>query len=205
MLDPVIREPSAIVGDNVRFEGPGYLGHFVCLGTRAFQHSGWKSPEEWQAADKETVIGSHFAMLPWTFIGAGTRVGRNFRADTNSFVGESSILGENVVLEYGARVYDGVTVGSNTTVGGFVCNDSIIGAGCVIQGSLIHKRTSSPPENSPRVMDGAFVGTNALIIGGITIGAGSFVGAGAVVVNDTEPGYLYTGVPARKRRRQDWF
>lgn len=45
--------------------------------------------------------------------------------------------------------------------------------------------------------DDAYIGTNAAIIQGIRVGRGAVVGAGAVVVDDVEPGVTVAGVPAR--------
>jgi maltose O-acetyltransferase len=50
------------------------------------------------------------------------------------------------------------------------------------------------------IEDGAWIGTRAVVLGGVTIGAGSVVAAGAVVTRDCEPNGLYAGVPARRVR-----
>ena len=44
---------------------------------------------------------------------------------------------------------------------------------------------------------GASIGTNATIMGGVTIGAYALVGAGAVVTHDVPPYAIVIGVPAR--------
>jgi acetyltransferase-like isoleucine patch superfamily enzyme len=44
---------------------------------------------------------------------------------------------------------------------------------------------------------GCFVGANATILPGVTIGDGAVVGAGAVVVVDVPPWHVVGGVPAR--------
>lgn len=48
-----------------------------------------------------------------------------------------------------------------------------------------------------RVEDNVFIGLRALILPGVTIGAGSIVGAGAVVARDVPPGSVVAGNPAR--------
>jgi acetyltransferase-like isoleucine patch superfamily enzyme len=45
--------------------------------------------------------------------------------------------------------------------------------------------------------DDVFIGTNALILKGVTVGNGAVVGAGAVVVVDVPPDAVVGGNPAR--------
>jgi maltose O-acetyltransferase len=47
---------------------------------------------------------------------------------------------------------------------------------------------------------GAWLGSRALVLPGVTIGGGAVVAAGAVVTSDVEPNALYAGVPARRVR-----
>jgi acetyltransferase-like isoleucine patch superfamily enzyme len=138
-------------------------------------------------------------------VGAGTVIGRKFRGDYHILIGEECVVGDGVVAEYGARIYDRCRIGNNCVIGGFICNDAVLGENSVVQGSLVHKRISPPPEPAPEIRPHAFIGTQAVVIGGVTIGEGSFVAAGAVVTKDTEPGFLYSGVPARKVRPARWY
>ena len=48
-----------------------------------------------------------------------------------------------------------------------------------------------------RVHEGASLGSGAVIVGPVTIGAGALVGAGAVVTRDVPPYAVVAGVPAR--------
>ena len=50
----------------------------------------------------------------------------------------------------------------------------------------------------PVIGSGVDVGSNSCILGDITIGSHSIIGAGSVVVKDVEPNSVYCGVPARK-------
>lgn len=50
------------------------------------------------------------------------------------------------------------------------------------------------------VRRGASIGSGAVVLCGVTIGAQAIVGAGAVVTHDVPPGAIVAGVPARLRR-----
>jgi maltose O-acetyltransferase len=54
-----------------------------------------------------------------------------------------------------------------------------------------------------RIDEGSFVGASVTILGGVRIGAGSFVAAGSVVTKDVPPRSLVAGVPARLVRSLD--
>ncbi len=47
---------------------------------------------------------------------------------------------------------------------------------------------------------GSWLGTRVTVLGGLTIGEGCIVAAGAVVTKDLDPNGLYGGVPARRLR-----
>jgi acetyltransferase-like isoleucine patch superfamily enzyme len=58
--------------------------------------------------------------------------------------------------------------------------------------------------NAPIVIeDDVWVGFQAVILPGVTIGHGSIVGAGAVVTKDVEPYTVVVGIPARPLKRRD--
>jgi acetyltransferase-like isoleucine patch superfamily enzyme len=46
--------------------------------------------------------------------------------------------------------------------------------------------------------DGVWIGANATVLPGISVGPGAVIAAGAVVTADIEPNGLYAGVPARR-------
>ncbi len=51
------------------------------------------------------------------------------------------------------------------------------------------------------VGDGCWIGAKSMILGGVNIGEGCVIAAGAVVTNDLPPNTLVAGVPARVKRR----
>lgn len=54
-----------------------------------------------------------------------------------------------------------------------------------------------------RIGDGAFLGINAVVLPGVSVGARAYVAAGAVVTADVPPNTVVAGNPARVIRRWD--
>jgi serine O-acetyltransferase len=67
--------------------------------------------------------------------------------------------------------------------------------GVTLGGTGSHSDHSSRKRH-PTLCDGVFVGNNANILGDITIGENSRVGAGSVVLRDVPPNSTVVGVPA---------
>lgn len=58
-------------------------------------------------------------------------------------------------------------------------------------------RVEIPKPQKTIIGHDVWIGHNAIVIGGVTIGDGAIVGAGAVVTKDVEPYSIVGGVPAR--------
>lgn len=196
---------SSLVYPEVQFAGSAFIGPHCSIGGFCFQHAEW-SPEDFAAAERRvTRVGADARIMGNSVVCCGTTIGQRLRVDYHCLIGEDCVIGDDCVVEYGARIYSRVRIGSGTAVSGLVCNDGVIGRDCVVQGSLVHSRTAPEPEPAPVVEDGCFVGRGALIVGGIRLAEGTFVGAGAVVTKDTEGGFLYVGSPARRTSQRQWF
>ncbi|WCM56447.1 serine O-acetyltransferase EpsC [Microbacterium sp. EF45047] len=95
-------------------------------------------------------------------------------------------IGRRLFIDHGM----GVVIGETAEVG----DDVMLYHGVTLGG-----RTRDGGKRHPTLEDGVAVGAGAKVLGPITIGARSVIGANAVVTRDAPPDSVLTGVPARPR------
>jgi serine O-acetyltransferase len=98
----------------------------------------------------------------------GAAIGHNFFID-HGFV----VIGET------AEIGDNVTIYQCVTLGGTSPDNGVAG------------------KRHPTVLDNAIIGSGAQVLGPITVGKGSRIGANAVVTRDVPEGAVMVGIPAR--------
>lgn len=108
-------------------------------------------------------------------------------------IGAGSWLSPGVVIHTHADV--AVVIGERCDIGPGV---EIVTGSHVIGGT--DRRAGRGTAAAVTVKSGCWIGARALILGGVTIGAGSIVAAGAVVARDVAGDTLAAGVPAIARR-----
>ena len=108
-------------------------------------------------------------------------------------IGDESFLGDECLLD----LAEGIVLGPQVTLA-----ERVLILTHTNVGYKDHPlQEQFPASASPvRIESGSFVGANATLLPGITVGAGSFVAAGAVVNADVPPRTLVAGVPARAVR-----
>jgi UDP-2-acetamido-3-amino-2,3-dideoxy-glucuronate N-acetyltransferase len=126
-------------------------------------------------------------------------------------VGSGSRIGPFVEIQRGVEIGAACKVQSHT----FVCEGVTIGDRAFIGHGVMFVNDRRPratnergelqgPDDwemvETRVEEGASIGSGAVILGGVTIGADALVGAGAVVTRDVAPGTVVAGNPARPLR-----
>jgi hypothetical protein len=135
---------------------------------------------------RRIVINSSFEANP----AGGTRTafmlkGPEARIEIMDGSGMSNVL---------IAAYESVSIGKDVN----------LGAGCKIMDTDFHPldlderiRNVNIPHRPVRIEDGAFIGTNAIILKGVTVGAESVIAAGAIVTKSVPPGEIWGGNPAR--------
>jgi acetyltransferase-like isoleucine patch superfamily enzyme len=142
---------------------------------------------------------------------------------------ERLTLGDGVVIDFGVMLHCGgmdwsppegrISIGARSYIGP---NSVLFGAGGIEIGEAVqvspgvvitsHQHTftradaeirDQPIEFARVVIErDVWIGANATILPGVRIGAGTVVGAGAVVTADLPPGVVALGVPARVARER---
>ncbi|QTH42318.1 acyltransferase [Cohnella sp. LGH] len=121
----------------------------------------------------------------------------------------------NVVFVYTNRLKVGKSFGVNSgtyinAIGGIDIGDYVLLGPNVTISSGIHPIEARYPPIFTRptvpkpivIGNDVWIGANAVIMPGVTLGEGTVVGANAVVTRDTEPYSVMVGAPARKVRNR---
>ncbi len=151
-------------------------------------------------ATKPVYIGDNTVILSHVVIGEDSTLCKNVWCDHFTYVGSMTYVADDVQIIYGAKIYHRVKIGEKCWIGGFVCNDAVIEPKSIVLGSLVHRFVEAVegiPEKSPIIREGAFIGMNSMIIGGIEVGKGAYIAAGAILTKSALPGRLYCGSPAK--------
>lgn len=150
--------------------------------------------------DKYFVHESSYVDQPCE-IGEGSKVWHFSHVMKDCVIGKNCNIGQNVVISPGCRVGDNVKIQNNVSVyTGVILEDDVFCGPSMVFTNVINPRSHVSRKDeyrNTRVKRGATIGANATIVCGITLGAYSFVGAGAVVTRDVPDYAMVYGNPAK--------
>lgn len=117
-----------------------------------------------------------------------------FIANLNRFfsgieIHPSAIIGKNCFIDHGLGVVIGETaiIGNNVTI---------------YQGVTLGGRSLQKIKRHPTIQDNVIIGAGAKILGPIVIGAGSKIGAGAIIIEDLEVNSVMVAKTAEEIERK---
>jgi serine O-acetyltransferase len=101
----------------------------------------------------------------------------------NSAIDPRTTIGKGTKFGYG-----GISI--------VIHRDAIIGKNVMVSPNVVIGGRSN--QKPPVILDNVFIGSGASILGDVTIGNNSTIGAGAVVLNNVGDNETWAGVPAKK-------
>jgi bifunctional UDP-N-acetylglucosamine pyrophosphorylase / glucosamine-1-phosphate N-acetyltransferase len=177
--------PDVTIEANVALRGKTSIGRDTLIrsGSQLIDSAVGERCVIWSSVIESSSLGNDVKVGPFAHLRAGCVVGdgaeignyaeqKNTRFGARSKQHHFSYLGD-------AEVGDDVNIGAGTITANY-------------DGRNKHKTI---------IGKGAFIGSDTILRAPITVGEGSYTGAGSVVTKDVPPGKLAVGVPARIRDR----
>ncbi len=155
-----------------------------------------------------------------TFVDAGVRIGKNTIIYPFTFIEKGAIIGTNCSLGPFVHIRGNSSVGDNTQVGNFleinrtqvgkkvrikhfgylgdtrIADKVNIGAGTVVA------NYDGRSKQKTDINEGAFIGSDTVLVAPLKIGKGAVTGAGSVVTKNVKPNTVVVGIPARKLKKK---
>ncbi|HIW76766.1 MULTISPECIES: bifunctional UDP-N-acetylglucosamine diphosphorylase/glucosamine-1-phosphate N-acetyltransferase GlmU [Gordonibacter] len=195
----------------------------------------WIGPDVCIERDVELLPQTY--LLGETSVGEDSVIGPNTRL-TDTLVGQGCVVDETVAVD--ARIDDGATCGPRAYLrpGAHLCENAKAGTHVEIKKSTVGKGSKVPHlsyigdatigedvnvgagsitcnydgahKHATVIGDGAFIGSDTMLVAPVTVGAGAVVGAGSTITKDVAPDALALTRPdqreiegwAAKRRAQ---
>lgn len=139
-------------------------------------------------AGVHAIWGHRFSHWLWThgFKTLGRMHSQWVRFLTGIEIHPGATIGRRFFIDHGM----GIVIGETTEIG----DDCMIYHGVTLGG-----RSLEPGKRHPTLLNGVVVGSGAKVLGPITLGNHSSVGANAVVVKDVPDCHSAIGIPAKNR------
>ncbi|HUF53938.1 MAG TPA: DapH/DapD/GlmU-related protein [Dehalococcoidia bacterium] len=168
--------------------------------------------------DAHVEVGSGSVIKPNTTITGKSHIGANCQVGPNTVIEDSTLMDDVQVgpfchIRGGAHIESGVHLGNYVEVKASrigagskahhfsyigdadVGRDVNIGAGtvtCNYDGESKHRTV---------IEDGAFIGSDTMLVAPVRVGKGAGTAAGSVVTTDVEPGDRVAGIPAKPMKK----
>ncbi len=196
LLEPtrVTIEPEVEVGADTVLDADVWLGGLTTVGSRCRLHQG--------AWIRDSRLGDDVEVAPYSVldgadVGDGCRVGPYARLRPGARLEAGARVG-NFVEVKNARLGPGVKAGHLAYLG-----DAEIGAGANIGAGVVTCNYDGQAKHQTVIGEGAFIGSDTMLVAPVEVGDDAVTGAGSVVTGDVPAGALAVE-RSRQRVVPDW-
>jgi bifunctional UDP-N-acetylglucosamine pyrophosphorylase/glucosamine-1-phosphate N-acetyltransferase len=150
----------------------------------------------------DTVVGDGTELLPYSVLDRA-RVGRDCRVGPFARLRPESVLADQVHVGNFVELKK-ATVGRGSKANHLTyLGDATVGAGVNVGCGTVTCNYDGERKHPTVIGDGAFVGSDAILVAPIRIGKGAYVAAGSTLTEDVPPGALALG-RARQTTKPGW-
>ena len=142
--------------------------------------------------DDNVYIADGTKIWHFSHIQSNAKIGKNCSIGQNVNIGNNVKIGNHVKIQNNVSVYEGVELEDYVFCGPSMVFTNVMNPRCK------YPQRGSEYYNKTIVKEGASIGANATIVCGNTIGKNSFIGAGAVVINNIPDYALVVGNPSKQ-------
>lgn len=144
-----------------------------------------------------TKIGKDTLIYPFTVIESDVKIGKRCFVGPSAHLREGTRISDDVILGNFIEIVR-ATIGKNTFAKHFCyIADSKVGNAVNIGAGAVTANFDGINKHNTLIKDGAFIGSDTIIVAPVKIGKGSKTGAGSVVIKSVSDKNTVVGVPAR--------
>jgi UDP-2-acetamido-3-amino-2,3-dideoxy-glucuronate N-acetyltransferase len=138
---------------------------------------------------------------PSAEIGSGTKIWHWTHVDENAVIGKNCMLGQNVYIGKDVIIGNNCRIQNNVSIftGAAIDHDVFIGPSVVFTNAKKPRVGRKAHTEKIYVNHDVTIGAGSVILPGITVGFGGFVGAGSVVTKNVASHSMVMGHPAEFR------
>lgn len=154
--------------------------------------------------DSRARIGADTVIWPFSVIKGPSRIGRNCRIGPFAHIREQTELGDEVQVGAFVEVVRSKLGGGTVAKHLAYIGDASMGQRVNVGAGVVTANYEDGVKSATQVADDAFLGSGAVLVAPVGIGAAAIVGAGAVLPknHDVQAGELVVGVPARPMKQK---
>ncbi len=178
------------------------------LSGRSFEMKFWKNIKEEIAIirERDPAIHSNWEVLlyPSFKVMLHYRLAHKLYMKKHYFL--ARYISQRAVRKTGIEIHPGAKIGKGFFIdhgnGVIIGETTIVGDNVTLyQGVTLGGNGKEQGKRHPTIEDNVMISAGAKVLGSFTVGAGSKIGAGSVVLQEVPPGSTVVGVPGRVVRR----